>query len=165
MVAITGQDKERVFFHLGMPSRAGVPAGDVAEVEQALNEIPSDYVKGQVLSTLDICDLLFEARNPINTQARFTLREIYAGDINRSVVRDIIDDIGDWERLYVKWTDELALQLSVPNYRNEGYQSLKFARTNESFVNTIPGPADTAIGSSKFELAQTGGGVGFIGYD
>ena len=45
MVALSFNDKERVYFHLGMGARVGIDAGDLAQVEEACNTIFSEYMK------------------------------------------------------------------------------------------------------------------------
>lgn len=165
MVALAPRDVERVFFHLGMGAREGVPEGHIREVLEAVDEVPSLYIKTRILEILDICDTLFNARNPADPTTRFTLREIYAGDINRSVVRDIVNDIGRWNELYMNWTDELAQTLAVLNYRRRGIQALRYSREGTSFVAVVPGAPDTAVGASQFELARLGGSFGFVGGD
>lgn len=165
MPSLDEEQIERVYFHLGMAARAGLPKGHIQEVFQSATNISSQLVLDEVVKVLGICDVLFDARNPANSQTRFTVREIYAGDINRSVVRDIIDDLRRWNEIYLYWVDELAQTLSVLNYRRTVNQPLRFSRSGRSFANLIPGVARTAPASAQFENKRLGGSVGFVAYE
>ena len=76
MVALSFDDKERVYFHLGMGARIGIDAGDLAQVEEACNTIFSEYMKTEILDQLDICDDAYDAMKATKTTTvRFGTKE------------------------------------------------------------------------------------------
>lgn len=161
MVSLPTLHKERVYFHLGYGNRDGVDAGDVAQVEEAFTTIRSDYMLNRILEQLDICDEAWAASRLTRTGGRFTTKEIYLGDINRSISRESAKDNRVWWENYIKETDELAQLLWCPNYRREGMDRLRFERSAQAFIRAIPGVADTSVSSRKLEFQQLAGSFGF----
>ena len=161
MVVLSTLNKSRVRFHLGVAGMAGVDAGDLAEIEEACNTIPDDYTHCRVLEQLDICDEAFKLSKLTGTQSRFSIREQYAGDINRAIVREQSKDIRVWKENYLNETRELAQLLWVPNYREPGMDRYRFTRAAGSFIKAIPGVADTSVSSRRLEYEQLAGGLGF----
>lgn len=161
MVALSELDKSRVYFHLGMGTRAGIDAGDLAEVEAACSTIPDDYIHGKVKEQLDECDKAFEAARLGSSQGRYTTREIYQGDINRAIVRENSGDTRIWKEEYLNESRELAQLLWVPNYREAGADQFRFTRATGAFINVLPGVADTSVSSRRLEFNQLAGSFGF----
>lgn len=164
MTLLSPQDQERSYTHLGYGSIDGIPAGDLAELQRGFTKIRSDYQANVVSRILDACDYWFnlwlqpygEMLSEINS------KELIQGDINRSVLRtgnpeDLRKIV--WES-YLARVRELAQQLWVPNYRDEMNLRFRFERSGGDFINSIPGPADTAVGAAQFELLTNAGGVG-----
>lgn len=161
MVALSKEDQERVYFHLGIGSRAGVDAGDIAQIEEAFNTIPSDYQLNRIIEQLDICDVAWETARLVRADnSRFTTKEQYTGDINRAVLREAADDIQIWQRNYLNETRELAQLLWVPNYREQGMDKYRYERSAGAFIKSIPGIADTSIASKLQQWWDLGGGWG-----
>lgn len=162
MVELSAENKSRVFYHLGMGSRGNVQVGDIQEVEQATSTIIDDYTLQRVLRYLDTLDALDEARDPTNTTTRFSLREQYGGDFNRSVRRELVEDIPVWDELYLSWTDKLAELLAVQNYQRQDIRALITSRQwAPAFVATVPGVADTSVASKLEAYRRFQGGFGF----
>lgn len=162
MPALTFEDKERVYFHLGYGTRGNIDAGDIAQVEEACASISSDYLLIRVLEQIEICDEAWSLAKMARTGNRYTTRSFYAGDIDRSIVVDNAKDFRVWVENYINETRELAQILGVPNYREEGYAAYRFARDGSTFIKAIPGPADTSVSSRKLEVVQLGGSFGFL---
>lgn len=155
-------EKERVYFHLGYGNKAGIDAGDLAQVEEACSNISSSYMYNRVLEQLDLCDFAWEASKLTTDTDRYTTRESYQGDINRSIIRDDIKENRIWWQYYFRETENLAHLLWVPNYRRDGMDRYRYERSAGAFIKAIPGPADTAVSSRKTEIRELGGGFGFL---
>lgn len=162
MPALTYEDKERVYFHLGYGTRGNIDAGDIAQVEEACVTISSDYLLIRVLEQLEICDEAWALAKMSKTGNRYTTRSFYAGDIDRSIIQDNAKDFRVWVENYINESRELAQILGVPNYREEGYMAYRFARDGATFIKAIPGPADTSTSSRKVEFVQLAGSFGML---
>lgn len=162
MVALSFNDKERVYFHLGMGARVGIDAGDLAQVEEACNTIFSDYMKTKILNQLDVCDLAYDAMQATNTTTvRFGTKEFYTGDVNRTILREQMKDVRLWRENYLNETRTLALMLHVPNYNEEGWQQQMYSRKGSVYINALPGIADTSVASRRVEFRELAGSFGF----
>lgn len=161
MVALTEVDKDRAYFHLGIGSRAGVPAGDLARVEEACNTIPSDYMHGKIIEQLDLCDLAHESQKLNTPGFRYGTREVYSGDINRAIVRESAKDVRHWRENYRDEVRELAQLLWVPNWREDGADRYRYSRDGGAFINILPGVADTSTASRRLEWVEFAGSFGF----
>ncbi len=145
MPALSELDKSRCRFHLGFG--AGVPA----RLEEAMNLLQDDYEVRRTQEILERCDRAFEATEILGDTSRFHTKELYAGDINRSILRESARDSRTWWENYLKETDLLAAHpLWVPNYRREENLRYRFARTGAEFIMAVPGPADTCISDRIF---------------
>jgi hypothetical protein len=141
---LSNQDKGRARFHLGYASYSGVPAQDVAQLEEALNEVWSKTIQGYILKQLNICDAAWAKTNQAEEPGNE--KTLFVGDINRSNIRwELAKARRQWEQYYLSKTDDLALTLHVFNYRNENVRSARFERWGSEYINSIPGPADTSI--------------------
>lgn len=161
MVSLTTIDRERCYFHLGYGNRDGIDAGDVAQVEESFTTIRSSYMLNRILEQLDICDDAWEASRLTRSGIRYTTKEIYLGDLNRSISRDSSKDNRLWWDNYLKESQELAQLLWVPNYRMESMQRFRYERSAQAFIRAIPGVADTSVSSRRLEFAQLAGSFGF----
>lgn len=161
MVALSFLDTERVYFHLGMGNRAGIPAGDLAKVEEACKTITSQYMHDRVLEQLAVCDEAWEAQKLANQGYRYGTREQYSGDINRAIIRESSKDVRIWKENYRDEVAELARVLWVPNYRADGVDRWRFSRDGAAFVKAIPGVADTSVSSRRLEFVQLAGSFGY----
>jgi len=155
MPALSDVDKSRCRFHLGIG--AGVPAGDRARLEEAMNLLQDEYEVQRVRVLLDRCDRAFAATELLGDGGRFDSRELYAGDVNRSILRENTRDTRIWWENYLKETDLLAAHpLWVPNYRREENLRYRFARIGAEFIKAVPGPADTCTADRIFFATNYG---------
>lgn len=160
MTALNQYDKERVFFHLGYASRVAIDAADVARVEQACNEIWSDYQKSQLVKLLDICDMTYEQKFLVLNNW-YDAREIFQGDVNRSSRRsEPQKQARIWESEYLKVTDQLAKELRVTNYNRPDSWVWTHERNASAYIKAIPGPPDTSVASRTVEFRDLGSGMG-----
>jgi hypothetical protein len=155
--------RSRVYFHLGYGAGAGagIDAGDVAQVEEAMDSVRDEYFYNKILEQLDICDDAWESQKGTKQGFRFDLRENFAGDINRAIVRDSSRSLRIWEENYRRETDALAKLLWVPNYNRIGMERFRYERAAGAFVKALPGVADTAIGARFVLQSMLGGSFGF----
>lgn len=160
MVALSSYNKERVYFHLGYASRVAIDVADVSRVEQACEEIYSDFLKGKLEDLLDKADLTYEQKFLV-TNNWFDAREIYEGDINRASRRNEPQKQQRiWQEEYLRVTDEIAKELRVTNYNRPDSWAYTHYRNEGTYINAIPGPADTSTASRIAEFNALGGGVG-----
>lgn len=153
MPSLSEIDKSRCRFHLGYG--AGIPAGDRARLEEAMNLLQDNYEEERILQQLDRCDRAFEATELLGDTSRFDVRELYSGDINRSILRESARDSRVWWENYLKEVDLLAAHpLWVPNYRRDENLRYRFARTGAEFIMAVPGPADTCVSENIFFAAN-----------
>lgn len=148
MTTLSALDKSRTYFHLGYGNGSGIPAGDLAQLEEACAQVRNDYQLKRIKEILNRCDAAWEQTEP-GTGASSS--ELYVGDINRSVQRTFLGDSSIlWHENYLRETDFLAQELNVPNYRQPGARAFTYARHGGEYVNAIPGPADTSVGSRLY---------------
>lgn len=165
MAQLSPNDRERCYTHLGYGSIDGIPHGDLIRFEDGLVKIRSNYQVNVLVAILDSCDRWFNLwlLPPQEMVEAVTSKELIQGDLNRSVLRtgspmEVRDMV--WNN-YLARVAELAHQLWVPNYREEiNDQRYRFERAGGDFINSVPGPADTAVGAAQFEYIRNGGGVG-----
>lgn len=161
MVAASYEYQQKALFHIGMTSNAAYWAEDLAVALESLNNFTSNTILDYFKRMIDELDDLWERLRGDSSQ-RFSYKEQVAGDINRAVTRDDPRSIlRDWKNLYMDRVDELCMTYGLPNYRDPAARA-KYLRVSGSFINSIPGPADTAVSSriaEWCELGSTGFGV------
>lgn len=152
-------DRERCKRHLGYVNYEGIDEGDWRRLEEAMDSIPSDYIVGYIKDLLDRLDDTWDNVNLVTSKG-ISVAETYAGDINRTVIReDTKEKQATWQREYDRLVEELATTLYVTNYRHPNMQPRR-ERCAVS-VLAVPGPADTSVSSRRLEYVQLGGGIGF----
>lgn len=125
MPSLSVADKENARFHLGLSCIVNIDVGDVIRFEQAVKEIPSDIIKRRIKELLDRCDKTYNNLDLITNDGR-SVSEIYAGDINRTVIRkEDREQQRLWWYEYQKLTDRLAQMLGCANYNHEGMERYK----------------------------------------
>jgi hypothetical protein len=160
MVALSTYNKERVYFHLGYASRVGIDAADISRLEQACNEIYSDYLKEKMENLLDIADQTYEQKFLVLNDW-YDAREIFQGDINRASRRsEPQKQQRIWQEEYLRVTEEIAKELRVTNYNTADSWAWTHERNAGGYIQAIPGPADTAIASRIAEFNWLGSGAG-----
>lgn len=153
-------NKSRCRYHLGYGNYTGIAAGDIAKLEEAMNQVYDRYQYRRINQILDDCDKFRE--NSRSTFSDQVTRELITGDLNRSVIRTIDPRAArkEAQERYLQEVRELARELWVPNYRDDLTMRYRFERGSGDYVNLIPGVADTAIGAGQYEIARNGGGFG-----
>jgi hypothetical protein len=141
MAILSDLNKSRCRWHLGYVAYAGIPEGDAAQLEDAMNNLPDDYSVSQVEKLLDRCDRAWDLTEI--GSSTFTSKELITGDINRSVIKTSNSDLKQWKENYLTETNELALVLWVPNYRliSDGRE----ARETGEWIKRLPGIADSCV--------------------
>jgi hypothetical protein len=154
MSSLSLLDESRCFFHLGYGNGSGIPAGDVAQLTEAARKVRNDYQLRRLKEILARCDSAWE-QTELGQGVSAT--ELYAGDINRSVQRTFTAEAQQiWHENYLRETDYLAQELNVPNYRHADTRAYAFSRWGGEYVNAIPGPADTSVGTRIYLFRRFG---------
>lgn len=153
--------RDRCYFHLGYGNAAGIPAGDLSRLEEALDTIKSNYMLQKVLEQLDRCDRAWELSELANDGGRFQTKSLYQGDINRSIINVSAKDNRVWWENYLEEGRRLAQLLWVPYYYDEESLRYRFERTGADFIATIPGCADTVAVSRVDSVGRYAGSFGF----
>jgi hypothetical protein len=164
-VKLSEYNINRAAFHLGMNEGAQVPAGDMARFYEAVNRIPSEYFYAKVIDHLSRCDRAWDAsevcRNVFSTgQLAPSRTQRIFGDANRQIdISDPLNADNQYREIYLRETDRLAETLYVANYRRENVRRHAFERAGVEFIDAIPGPAATSVGTRILEAT---GGLGMI---
>ena len=151
--------KSRTRFHLGINAGAQIPAGDRARVEEAMSMIPDELWYAQIVKQITRCDVTFDKSsfyefNEVGGNfvvAAASRIEQISGDVQRTIgtTDPLKADEYSWE-LYLREVDRLAESLYVANYRRPDVRRYLFDRSGSEFIMSVPGPADTAVGSRIF---------------
>ena len=143
--------KSKIRWHLGY-NTTSVPAGDIARLEEALNNVPDSFWYQKLVEQVNRCDEA-EKRTDMtgsvnnNSVPRNRLENI-AGDVDRTITTtDFKETLKTWTEIYLYETDRLALHLYVANYRNPMQARYRFEREGSEFIQALPGPADVAVGT------------------
>jgi hypothetical protein len=150
---LSDHDTSRVMFHLGMNVGAECPAGDIARVYEACRRIPDSYWYDKVIDHLTRCDNAWrvsEVMKDVGTTGAIAPSQVQliSGDTNRSVaISDPLKADHYYREVYLREVDRLAETLFVANYRREEVRMMAFQRSGGTVIQTIPGPADTAVGT------------------
>jgi len=143
--------KSKIRWHLGY-NTTSIPAGDLARLEEALNNVPDSFWYTKLVEQVSRCDEA-EKRTDMtgsvnnNSVPRNRLENI-AGDVDRTITTtDFKETLKTWTEIYLYETDRLALHLYVANYRNPMQARYRFEREGAEFIQALPGPADVAIGT------------------
>lgn len=137
-------------FHLGFNSGANMPADDFACLEEAMARIPDSVWYSKVIDHINRCENAYEVSEVLRdpTQPLPSRIESIIGDTNRAIFQsDPMRAAEIYREVYLRETDYLAETLYVPNYRREEYRRYVFQRFGTEFIQAIPGPADTAVGT------------------
>lgn len=143
-------DKSRCRWHVGYNVGANLPAGDIARLEEAMARVPDSYFYSQVLEHLNRCDKAWNVSQIFKseTQPQPSRVERITGDSERAIFSsDPLKADQDYREIYLREVDRLAESLYVANYRREEVRRYAFDRSGGEFIMTIPGPADTSVGT------------------
>ena len=138
-------DKSRVRYHLGYFVTT-VPAGDYARLEEAMNSIPDSYFYDKISIQIGRCDTA-EKKTEVASSPSTRLENI-AGDVDRTIrSSNTKEALKVWDDVYLYETSRLATIIYVPNYKDPFQARYRYERSGAEFIQAIPGPADTAVGS------------------
>ena len=144
-------DKSRVRYHLGYFT-VSVPAGDYARLEEAMNTIPDSFFNDRIIIQIGRCDTPEKKTEVASTPS--TRLETIAGDVDRTIrSSNAKDALKIWSEIYLYETNRLAGILYVPNYKDPMQARYRYERSGAEFIQALPGPADTAVGS-RMHLAE-----------
>jgi hypothetical protein len=163
-VRLNDYDISRAAFHLGMNEGAQTPAGDMARFEEAVNRIPDSHWYDRVVNQLDRCDRAWyasEVLKDVQTTGQLApsrTQNIF-GDANRAIqISDPLNADTQYREIYLRECDRLAETLFCANYRREQVRRFAFERSGGEFILSVPGPADTSVGTRILEFT---GGLGW----
>ena len=144
-------DKSRVRYHLGYFT-VSVPAGDYARLEEAMNTIPDSFFNDRIIIQIGRCDTAEKKTEVASTPS--TRLETIAGDVDRTIrSSNAKDALKIWSEIYLYETNRLAGILYVPIYKDPMQARYRYERSGAEFIQALPGPADTAVGS-RMHLAE-----------
>ena len=144
-------DKSRVRYHLGYFT-VSVPAGDYARLEEAMNTIPDSFFNDKIIIQIGRCDTAEKKTEVASTPS--TRLETIAGDVDRTIrSSNAKDALKIWSEIYLYETNRLAGILYVPNYKDPMQARYRYERSGAEFIQALPGPAETAVGS-RMHLAE-----------
>ena len=138
-------DKSRVRYHLGYFT-VSVPAGDYARLEEAMNTVPDSFFVDKIIVQIGRCDTAEKKTEVASTPS--TRLETIAGDVDRTIrSSNAKEALKIWSEIYLYETNRLAGILYVANYKDPVQARYRYERSGAEFIQALPGPADTAVGS------------------
>ena len=144
-------DKSRVRYHLGYFT-VSVPAGDYARLEEAMNTGPDSFFVDKIIVQIGRCDTAEKKTEVASTPS--TRLETIAGDVDRTIrSSNAKEALKIWSEIYLYETNRLAGILYVANYKDPVQARYRYERSGAEFIQALPGPADTAVGS-RMHLAE-----------
>ena len=144
-------DKSRVRYHLGYFT-VSVPAGDYARLEEAMNTVPDSFFVDKIIVQIGRCDTAEKKTEVASTPS--TRLETIAGDVDRTIrSSNAKEALKIWSEIYLYETNRLAGILYVANYKDPVQARYRYERSGSEFIQALPGPADTAVGS-RMHLAE-----------
>ena len=147
-------DKSRVRYHLGYFT-VSVPAGDFARLEEAMNTVPDSFFVDKIIVQIGRCDTAEKKTEVASTPS--TRLETIAGDVDRTIrSSNAKEALKVWSEIYLYETNKLAGILYVPNYKDPLQARYRYERSGAEFIQALPGPADTAVGS-RMHLSENWG--------
>ena len=144
-------DKSRVRYHLGYFT-VSVPAGDYARLEEAMNTVPDSFFVDKIIIHIGRCDTAEKKTEVASTPS--TRLETIAGDVDRTIrSSNAKEALKIWSEIYLYETNRLVGILYVANYKDPVQARYRYERSGAEFIQALPGPADTAVGS-RMHLAE-----------
>ena len=132
-------NQSRVRYHLGYYVTS-VPAGDYARLEEAMNSVPDTLFHDKIVIQIDRCDASEKKTQLASNDPNFVDRTIRSSNVR--------DALRLWNDVYLYETNRLAQILYVPNYKDEMQARYRYERSGADFIQALPGPADTTVGSN-----------------
>lgn len=112
--------------------------------------IPDSYWYERTTNHLDRCDRAWELSEVYRSsdQPMPSRVERITGETERAIFQsDPLKSDQIMREIYLREVDRLAETLYVPNYRREEVRRYCFERSGAEFIMSIPGPADTSVGT------------------
>lgn len=112
--------------------------------------IPDSHWYERVIGHIDRCDRAWDLSEVYRSpdQPMPSRVERITGETERAIFQsDPIKADQMLREIYLREVDRLAETLYVPNYRREEVRRYCFERGGAEFIMSIPGPADTAVGT------------------
>ena len=129
-----------------------VPAGDYARLEEAMNTVPDSFFVDKIIVQIGRCDTAEKKTEVASTPS--TRLETIAGDVDRTICSSNAKEaLKIWSEIYLYETNRLAGILYVANYKDPVQARYRYERSGAEFIQALPGPADTAVGS-RMHLAE-----------
>jgi hypothetical protein len=145
---LSPRDKSRTRYHLGMNVGAGIPAGDMARLEEAMARLPDEVFHDQVIEHLNRCDRAYAISEVYqdSAQPRPSRIDRITGDQDRAIYQtDPLKAAEVNREIYVREVDNLAETLCVANYRRAGVRRYMFDRSGGEFISAVPGVAEPSV--------------------
>lgn len=140
--------KSKVYFHLGYGNLQGIPVGDVAALNNAMDNVFSDGQYNFIKQIVDRCDIAWANTQPGELSS---VVDTYSGDINRTVLHnDLLKTYRDLWEIYTGETDMLAAEFNAVNYRHQDSRRLRFAAFGGEYLQSLPGTRDTSVGTKLY---------------
>lgn len=149
--------KSRVRYHLGFNAGAQIPAGDRGRLEEAMAMVPDENWYNEIVYHVKRCDIAWKASSVIpddyfdengSQNLNPSRQERISGDVERTInTSDPLKGDDYFREIYLRECDRLAETLYVPNYRRPEVRRYAFERSGSEFIMSVPGPADTAVGT------------------
>ena len=107
--------KSKVRWHLGY-NTTSIPAGDLARLEEALDNVPDSFWYSKIVEQAERCDEAEKRTDMTGTMNNSTVPrgrvESIAGDVDRTIATtDFKETLKTWTQTYMYETDRLALHL------------------------------------------------------
>ena len=149
--------KSRVRYHLGFNAGAQLPAGDRGRLEEAMAMVPDENWYNEITYQVKRCDIAWKASAVIpddyfdengSQNLNPSRQERISGDVERTInTSDPLKGDDYFREIYLRECDRFAETLYVPNYRRPEVRRYAFERSGSEFIMSVPGPADTAVGT------------------
>ena len=111
-----------------------------------MNTVPDSYFYDKIAIQIGRCDTA-EKKTEVATSPSTRLESI-AGDVDRTIrSSNAKEALKVWDEVYLYETNRLAGILYVPNYKDPFQARYRYERSGAEFIQSLPGPADTAVGS------------------
>lgn len=150
-------EESRAAFHLGINVGAEIPAGEVARFYEATRRIPDEEWYRSIMNHISRCDRAWAASEVLKDVAETgqmapSQLQLISGDTNRSIqITDPMKADTIYREVYLREVDRLAESLYVSNWRRPEVRQQVFARGGNTYIQAIPGPADTSVGTRILE--------------
>jgi hypothetical protein len=127
---------------------AGIPAGDMARLEEAMARIPDELWFDQIIEHLARCDRAYSISEVYSDASQPTPSRIerITGDQDRAIYQtDPLKAAETNREIYLLEVDRLAETLCVANYRRANVRRYMYDRAGGEFISAVPGVAEPSV--------------------